>query len=72
MPNLCGNYLVESNGKMSRDDELKLVWASSSVMGGGMDTVSAIRVQFAPGYLMLVSLEHVHYFVFLNGHDFVP
>jgi len=40
MPNLCGNYLQDSNGKMSKDDEEKLVWASSSVMGGGMDTVS--------------------------------
>ena len=42
MPNLCGNYVQEAGGKMSHDDEMKLVWAASSVMGGGLDTVSRL------------------------------
>jgi len=42
MPNLCASYLQEANGKMSIEDEEKLIWASFTVMGGGMDTVSPI------------------------------
>jgi len=46
MPNLCGNYVQEAGGKMSKDDELKLVWAASSVMGGGLDTNMSSALSF--------------------------
>ncbi|KAF4609871.1 hypothetical protein D9613_010412 [Agrocybe pediades] len=57
MPNLCGNYLVESNGKMSRDDELKLVWASSSVMGGGMDTSMSTTLSFLMAMILYPEVQ---------------
>jgi len=39
MPNLCGTYLQEASGKLSPEDEEELIWASTSVLGGGLDTV---------------------------------
>ncbi|KDR76708.1 hypothetical protein GALMADRAFT_67164 [Galerina marginata CBS 339.88] len=46
MPNLCGSYVQESEGKMSKDDETKLVWAAASVMGGGLDTNMSAALTF--------------------------
>jgi hypothetical protein len=40
MPNLCGTYIQENGGKMSKDDETALMWGSCTVMFGGLDTVS--------------------------------
>lgn len=40
MPNLCGSFIQEAGENLTKDDELKLGWAASSVMGGGLDTVS--------------------------------
>ncbi|TFK46440.1 putative monooxygenase [Heliocybe sulcata] len=46
-PNLCGSVVAESDGQLSKDDELQLVWAASAVMGGGMDTnMSAVLTFF--------------------------
>jgi len=42
MPNLCGNLLQENGGELNGDLQDKLVWAASSVMGGGLDTVSLV------------------------------
>ena len=39
MPNLCGNIISENGGDLSGDAQDKLVWAASSVLGGGLDTV---------------------------------
>lgn len=41
MPNLCGNIYKEAGGKLSKEEEEELVWATSAIMGGGLDTVSA-------------------------------
>ncbi|KDR73159.1 hypothetical protein GALMADRAFT_722618 [Galerina marginata CBS 339.88] len=46
MPNLCGTFVQEAGGKMSPDDEAKLVWAASSVMGGGLDTNMSSALTF--------------------------
>lgn len=39
MPNLCGKWVQDAEGKMFAEDEKELVWTSFSVMGGGLDTV---------------------------------
>ncbi|CAA7263631.1 unnamed protein product [Cyclocybe aegerita] len=46
MPNLCGNFISESCGEMTQDEEDKLVWAASSVMGGGLDTNMSSALTF--------------------------
>jgi len=71
MPNLCGNYINEANGKMSPENEDKLVWASSSVLGGGLDTVSSFLSHFVESYMINIVLEHVQCLVLLHGHDLI-
>ncbi|KAF8898066.1 cytochrome P450 [Gymnopilus junonius] len=46
MPNLCGTYINEAGGKLTHDDEMKIVWAASSVMGGGLDTNMSSALSF--------------------------
>ncbi|CAA7262455.1 unnamed protein product [Cyclocybe aegerita] len=46
MPNLCGTILQEAGGELSKDEQEKLVWASSSVMGGGLDTNMSSALTF--------------------------
>uniref|UniRef100_A0A8H7XSH8 Cytochrome P450 n=1 Tax=Psilocybe cubensis TaxID=181762 RepID=A0A8H7XSH8_PSICU len=48
MPNLCGTFIQEAGENITEDDELKLGWAASSVMGGGLDTnVSSVMTFWA-------------------------
>ncbi|KAF9043117.1 putative monooxygenase [Panaeolus papilionaceus] len=46
MPNLCGNIYQEAGGKLSKEAEEQLVWASSSVLGGGLDTNMSSALTF--------------------------
>ncbi|KAF8154861.1 putative monooxygenase [Crassisporium funariophilum] len=46
MPNLCGTMVQEAGGELSSDDQEKLVWAASSVMGGGLDTNMSSALTF--------------------------
>lgn len=41
LPNLCSTALEAAEGWPSKEDEEALVWAASTVMGGGLDSVSS-------------------------------
>ncbi|KAF7375517.1 putative monooxygenase [Mycena sanguinolenta] len=43
LPNFCAQYLAAEDGKMSEEQEEKLVWAALSVFGGGLDTASSMQ-----------------------------
>ncbi|KDR76422.1 hypothetical protein GALMADRAFT_444741 [Galerina marginata CBS 339.88] len=45
-PNLCGTYIEENGGKMSKDDETTLIWGSCTVMFGGLDTSMSSALSF--------------------------
>lgn len=46
MPNLCGTHIEERGGKMSKEEEMALLWAASNSMDGGLDTVSYFMFRF--------------------------
>ncbi|KAJ7477023.1 putative monooxygenase [Mycena galericulata] len=47
LPNLCANNIEASDGKLSEEQEERLVWAACSMMGGGMDTnISSVLTFF--------------------------
>ncbi|KAF9045138.1 cytochrome P450 [Panaeolus papilionaceus] len=46
MPNLCGNIYKEAGGKLSKEEEEELVWATSAIMGGGLDTNMSSALTF--------------------------
>ena len=50
MPNLCGTHIEESGGKMSKEEEMALLWAASNSMDGGLDTVSYFIFRFQSPY----------------------
>lgn len=52
MPNLCGSAIQSAaDGKLSKEDEEQLVWAASAIMGGGLDTVRALRALLRLSFL---------------------
>jgi hypothetical protein len=51
MPNLCGTHIEESGGKMSKEEEMALLWAASNSMDGGLDTVSHFILLFQSLYI---------------------
>ena len=71
MPNLCGTYIEEKGGKMSKEEEMALLWAASNSMDGGLDTVSYFIFRFLiPLDLQGLKLqEHIFSYDVLDGHD---
>ncbi|KAJ7321235.1 cytochrome P450 [Mycena albidolilacea] len=43
---MCANNIESLNGKLSEEQEERLVWAASSVMGAGMDTNTSTALIF--------------------------
>lgn len=71
-PNVCGNVFSETNGNPSKEDEERLVWATSAIMGGGMDTVSYFLASKFCAIEAFVGLEHVYCSDILHCHDTQP
>jgi hypothetical protein len=67
LPNLCANTIEASDGQLSEEQEDRLVWAASTVLGGGLDTASAIHR--SPRLLIHVFAERVIGLDVLSCHD---
>jgi len=37
-PNFCGTHIEGSGGKVSKEEEMALLWAACNSMDGGLDT----------------------------------
>ncbi|TFK32282.1 putative monooxygenase [Crucibulum laeve] len=46
MPNLCASVISDAGGELSREEETRLVWAASTVMGGGLDSNMSTVLSF--------------------------
>ncbi|KAJ3511792.1 hypothetical protein NLJ89_g3892 [Agrocybe chaxingu] len=51
LPNLCATILQNPTHQLSEDEETKLIWAASSVLGGGLDTNMSSALTF---YLAMI------------------
>jgi hypothetical protein len=71
MPNLCGSRIEESGGKMSKEEEMGLLWAASNSMNGGLDTVSyfIFHFQSPETYKKMMIQEHIFDYDVLDDHD---
>ena len=70
MPNLCGTCLEESGGKMSKEEEMALLWAASNSMDGGLDTVSYLQSSSSiHKETNDLNKEHIFGHVILDGND---
>ncbi|PPQ89827.1 hypothetical protein CVT25_007528 [Psilocybe cyanescens] len=56
LPNLCATYLREEGDAMSENDEMKLVWAAATIMGGGLDTNMSTALTF---YMAMILHPHI-------------
>ncbi|KAJ7844085.1 putative monooxygenase [Mycena olivaceomarginata] len=84
LPNLCANTIEASDGKLSEEQEDRLVWAASTVLGGGLDTASiphALRqddiydgMHLPKGSLVIPNIWHMLHdpTVFPNPMEFNP
>ncbi|KAF8196263.1 putative monooxygenase [Mycena galopus ATCC 62051] len=57
LPNLCANYLEALDGKVSDEQESRLVWASSAVLGGGLDTASDLNTSSILTFIFAMMLN---------------
>ncbi|KAJ7267323.1 putative monooxygenase [Mycena rebaudengoi] len=57
LPNLCSNHIEASDGELSQEQEEKLVWAASAVMGGGMDTNNSSVLTFFLAMMLNPSVQ---------------
>lgn len=48
------------------------MWGTSSVMGGGMDTVSGLKFLLELEPDVFISIEHVNHYVIFHVDDPVP
>ncbi|TFK32976.1 putative monooxygenase [Crucibulum laeve] len=45
-PNICGTVIQDANGELTEEEETRLIWATSTVMGGGLDTNMSTALTF--------------------------
>ncbi|KAJ7477019.1 putative monooxygenase [Mycena galericulata] len=57
LPNLCANNIEASDGKLTEEQEERLVWAASSVMGGGLDTNTSSVLTFFLAMMLNPSVQ---------------
>jgi len=57
MPNLCGTHIEESGGKMSKEEEMALLWAASNSMDGGLDTSISLAMTFWMAMILNPSIQ---------------
>ena len=70
MPNLCGTRLEESGGKMSKEEQMALLWAASNSMDGGLDTVSYLQSSSSiHKETNDLNKKHIFTHVILDGND---
>ncbi|KAF7375513.1 putative monooxygenase [Mycena sanguinolenta] len=58
LPNFCAQYLAAEDGKMSEEQEEKLVWAALSMFGGGLDTNASSILTFFLAMILNPSVQH--------------
>ncbi|TFK32982.1 putative monooxygenase [Crucibulum laeve] len=56
MPNICGTVIEDANGELTEEEETRLIWAASTVMGGGLDTNMSTALTF---FLAMISYPEV-------------
>ncbi|KAF7375538.1 putative monooxygenase [Mycena sanguinolenta] len=57
LPNFCAQYLVEADGNLSEEQEDRLAWAATSVMGGGLDTNTSSILTFFHAMILNPSVQ---------------
>ncbi|KAJ7301421.1 putative monooxygenase [Mycena albidolilacea] len=58
LPNLCSTALEAAEGWPSKEDEETLVWAASTVMGGGLDSNASTVQTFFLAMLLHPTVQH--------------
>ncbi|KAJ7844119.1 putative monooxygenase [Mycena olivaceomarginata] len=57
LPNLCASTIEASDGKLSEEQEDRLVWAASTVLGGGLDTNESSVLTFFLAMMLNPSIQ---------------
>ncbi|CAA7262436.1 unnamed protein product [Cyclocybe aegerita] len=57
LPNLCATILQNPTHQLSEDEETKLIWAASSVLGGGLDTNMSSALTFYLAMILNPSIQ---------------
>ncbi|KAF8815498.1 putative monooxygenase [Phlegmacium glaucopus] len=57
MPNLCATCIQGIDGKMSKDDEMTLIWSACTIMFGGLDTSISSALSFFLAMILNPSVQ---------------
>ncbi|KIJ29218.1 hypothetical protein M422DRAFT_188789 [Sphaerobolus stellatus SS14] len=58
LPSLCGTLLQNADGELPDETEERLVWAATSMMGGGLDTNMTTALSFFLDMLLYPDIQH--------------